>query len=98
MKLNDLIIGYDEFKFWFSFRDEDDGVLLQLSRLMTGSKLKDFIEVFADFSVILVEFYGDYIRVVLDFSCLPVSDSVVFYDSILDFSNYEVIYDEKVFI
>ena len=98
MKLSDLIISCDEFKFLLSFRDEDVGVLLRLSRLMTGSKLKDFIEVFADFPVVLVEFSGDYIRVVLDFSSLPVSDLAVFCDSILDFSNYEVIYNEKVFI
>lgn len=91
MNLSNLIISCDEFKFWFSFYDERSGVLVQLSRLMTGSELKDFIEVFADFSVILVDFYADYIRVVLDFSSLPVSRLCSFYDSILYFSSYEVI-------
>lgn len=91
MNLRNLIITCDEFKFWFSFYDEGSGNFVQLSRLMTGSESKDFIEVFADFSVIFVDFYADYIRVVLDFSSLPVSRLWRFYDSILYFSSYEVI-------
>lgn len=93
MKLSDLIISCDEFKFSFSFYDERSGVLVQLSRLMTGSESKDFIEVFAEFSVISVDFCADYIRVVADFSNLSLSRLCSFYDSILYFSGYEVLDD-----
>lgn len=91
MKLNDLIIVDDVFKFWFCFNDKDSAILLQLKRLMAGSELKDFFKAFAEFSVLSIIFFGDYIRVVLDFSSLPDSRLCDFYSAILEFSDYEVI-------